>query len=310
MLAKPGMSTPTFLIVGAMRAGTTSLYQALRAHPDAYMSAVKETNFFAFENGRPDLPLDDIGVSTLARNSITSAASYLDLFTDAVGSKAIGEASPSYFFSPGAATRIRRSLPNARIVLLLRDPVDRAYSAYLRRAAVDAEPAAFLEAAENEHHGFQQGERFPHYPLLEGSTYARHLGRFQECFPKHQLWVRVFEEFWAKPDQGLAELHEFLGLEGESSSISHLNRSGIPRSPQFDRFLRGGTRVKGALKTRLPASVAAALVHLKQRIENWSMQEPSRLPAEIRSHLIRGYFSEDIAQVEQMLGRDLTSWRQ
>jgi hypothetical protein len=273
------------------------------------MASVKETNFFAFSEGKTDLPLDSRAQATLLANSITSLDKYVALFEGSGSAKASGEVSPSYLYSPGAAARIRDCLPEVKIVALLRDPVERAYSAYLRRSGVASDPGSFMTTAETEHRKFLGGERLPHYPLIAGSMYAGHLGRFLSVIPAPRLWLGIFEDFWSRPDAGFAELQSFLGIQPFQHGIPQLNRSGIPRYRPIDKFLRGGARFKGVVKSRLPAGAVRFLVNVKQRIENWSLSRPETLPLGIRTHLIERYFEEDIQKTEHMIGRDLTRWR-
>ena len=119
---KSGDILPNFFIVGAPRAGTTSLYRYLRRHPQVFMPAVKEPHFFANINPDPDqrhlFPAMDEG-------------QYVRLFRGALHYRAIGEASPSYLVTKGAAERIKARVPNAKIIMLLRDPTERAFSHYL-----------------------------------------------------------------------------------------------------------------------------------------------------------------------------------
>src|SRR5262245_16436607 len=119
----PSLPAPNFFIVGAAKAGTTSLHAYLSAHPQVFMPALKEPHYFAdfelspeFDNFMP---------------VIRDQPAYQDLFRGSQGSTAVGEASPSYLCDPAAAARIKAAIPDAKIVISLRNPVDRAYSHYL-----------------------------------------------------------------------------------------------------------------------------------------------------------------------------------
>ncbi len=115
------MTMPNFLIVGAMKCGTTALYYYLEQHPQIFMSPVKEPNFFCFE-GREGL---DSG------NSITDIAAYRGLFRGVSSERAIGEASHCYLYEPRAVERIKHYTPDARLIAILRSPIERAYSHFL-----------------------------------------------------------------------------------------------------------------------------------------------------------------------------------
>jgi hypothetical protein len=240
---------------------------------------------------------------------VISPAAYVSLFKNAEKAKAIGEVSPSYLYSPGAAERIQRRLPHSRIVILLRDPVDRAYSAYLRRAGVAADPDSFLRVAEAEHREFQEGRRLTHYPLIAGSSYAQLLAPYLQRVPDSQLWIGIFEDFWKEPVDSLGELQEFLGIDRQENGLSHLNRSGVPRYQVIDTALRTGAKAKGFVKRRFPPGAVRALVNFKQKIEDWSLKDPEQLPARIRSRLLERYFDENIRETERLIDRSLDGWR-
>lgn len=305
-----GIKLPTFIVIGAMRAGTTTLYYDLRSHSDIFMAPIKETNFFAIKDRKTDLPLTDDSAEVLISSSIDDPSAYRRLFEGAASARAVGEVSPSYLYSPMAAGRIKAALPTARIVALLRDPVDRAYSAYLRRASAAPDPESFLEVAEREQRDYELGRRSTHYPLILGGLYSLHLSAFVRLFHRSQLWLALFDDFWSSSERSYHELLDFLGVEPRGRpGESQFNRSGVPRSTRLDRFIRGGARTKAFAKRHLPPAVVRSLAHLKQRVENWSLEPPSRLPAEIRGYMIEKYFDSEIGRLEKLIDRDLGHWR-
>jgi hypothetical protein len=301
---------PTFLVIGAMRAGTTTLYYELAQHPEVHMAPVKEPNYFAIDNGTTDLPLTAEATVTMVSTSVADLEGYRQLFRGSATAKAIGEVSPSYLYSRSAATRISAALPEVQILALLRDPVDRAYSAYIRRAGAVSDPQAFLEVIESEQQALELGKPLPLYPLVLGGLYAHHLARYTKAFAPSRLWMRLYEDFWASPDRSFAQLHQFIGVSPRPPAGEvRLNRSGVPRFPALDRLIRSGSRVKGYAKRNLPPGVVRSLVDAKQKAEDWSMQPPERLPTEIRERLIDRYFESDIRRLELILGRSLDAWR-
>jgi hypothetical protein len=300
---------PTFLVIGAMRAGTTTLYYDLRSHPDVYMAPIKETNFFAIHDEKIDLPLTDESATNLISSSVGDPREYRQLFEGAAFARAVGEVSPSYLYSPSAAGRIKASLPAAQIVALLRDPVDRAYSAYLRRADAMPDPEAFLRVAETEQQDLEFGRSHTHYPLILGGLYSLHLSPYIRSFPRSRLWLGLFDDFWSSPERSYAELHDFLGIEPKAPlGDSRFNRSGVPRSARVDRIIRSGARTKAYAKRYLPPKVVRSLANMKQKVEDWSLDVPDRLPAEIRAYLIERYFGSEIGRLETMIDRDLAAW--
>src|SRR5215469_13417957 len=132
------MPWPSFFIVGAANSGTTSLYGYLKQHPDVFMPALKEPHYFA--------QVTPSHKQRHLRTIIRNQAAYLRLFHRADGCKAIGEASPSYLWDANAPYRIARAIPDAKIIILLRDPVERAYSHYLMDVREGLQDLAFAAA--------------------------------------------------------------------------------------------------------------------------------------------------------------------
>ncbi len=143
------MTLPNFLIVGAAKSGTTALYAYLRQHPQVYMSPLKEPNYFAHAGQPPQFggPRADI----LNRDVVYRRDAYEALFHDAHHATAIGEASPRYLAVPGTARRIKEQASHMRMIAILRDPVERAFSSFVMYQRDGLEPAAsLLQAIEDE----------------------------------------------------------------------------------------------------------------------------------------------------------------
>jgi hypothetical protein len=195
---------PDFLVIGAQKAGTTTLHELLRRHPDVFLPACKEVHYFSLHADRP-------------------AGWYSAHFRQARGGARCGEATPYYLFHPEAPGRIRRLLPKVRLVVLLRDPVERALSQYFHarrhgfemlglEAALEAE-AARLEGAEHElstpgatHYSHQK------HSYMSRSRYERQLEPYRTLFPAEQLLVLKSEDLFNHPERGWHQLLEFLGL--------------------------------------------------------------------------------------------------
>lgn len=137
------MILPNFLIIGAAKSGTSSIYDYLKQHPQIYMSSIKEPIFFAFEGEQIDEfgPFND---DPLAKGTLTNSATNIDdyqaLFRDVDGEKAIGEASVRYLYFSKSPNRIKKYIPEAKLIAILRNPVDRAYSHFLMNLRKQFEP--------------------------------------------------------------------------------------------------------------------------------------------------------------------------
>jgi Sulfotransferase family len=231
---------PNFFVIGSSRGGTTSLRHHLRAHPDVYVPSVAEPRFFAFEGD--ELRYTGPGDEMLRDRVITEPAAYQALFDGRTAESAVGEVSPAYLCSQTAAARIKEAAPDAKIIAVLRHPVERAISSFQRERLDGLETAPTLEDAlvleESRHRlGWSYVWRYRYRGL-----YYTHLARYFAAFPPDQIKVLGYEA-WAD-DRGrslLREVFEFLGVdpdEGMPVRAVHLNSA---RAEQPSRnALRGG----------------------------------------------------------------------
>ncbi|KON30555.1 hypothetical protein AC482_03600 [miscellaneous Crenarchaeota group-15 archaeon DG-45] len=230
---------PDFIIIGGQRCGTTSLYNNLVRHPCVAPAFQKEAHFFDVHFGR--------GISW-----------YRSLFPTVVskrwaervrgGGFATGEASPYYIFHPHAPRRIFEALPGVKLIALLRNPVDRAYSHYSARARRGVEALSFGEAVEREGERLRgeeermledEGYYSPSHRLfsyLSRGVYVDQLRRWMDLFPRDQLLVLRSEDFFADPGAELGRVTDFLGLpRWEGWEISRFN---VGRYREMDAGVR------------------------------------------------------------------------
>lgn len=212
---------PDFFIVGAQRSGTTWLYEALRAHPQVYMSAHKETHYFSQDRVRLDADL-----------VVRSESDYLALFARASAAQLCGEASPSYLWHPEAAERIYAQQPNAKIIALLRNPIDRAFSQYRMDLADGLAPVTFYDAIQRAYQRspkvYGTGELY-----VELGLYAEQVTRYVERFSRaHVLFIR-FADLAADARGVLKHVAAFLEIEAagftEDAARAH-NQAVTPRN--------------------------------------------------------------------------------
>jgi hypothetical protein len=220
---------PNFFIAGAPKSGTTSLYHYLDQHPEIYMSPVKEPNYFASEirlehfseslrpRAEQDVAplrayLDDPMREKRFGGLVTEWSDYLKLFRDAQGHKAIGEASVCYLWSDSAARNIRCTIPDARIILVLRNPVEMVFSMYLHTVRSLGKRHTFRQAIEL---GLQQrgGKIDFMHPFLDMALYHQQVKRYLETFPEEQIRIYLYQEYRADPRWMLADIFRFLNVD-------------------------------------------------------------------------------------------------
>lgn len=303
-VARPAAAAPmpTFLIIGAAKAGTTSLHAYLQQHPQAYMSPLKETNFFTFEGGEPRFGGPDGEV--FARDSVWRIDDYARLFAGRTDQIAIGEASPRYLAVEGTAARIQRCLPDVKLVAILRHPADRAFSAFSMRRRDGWEPCATLEQAiADEPRRLAEGWGGGLY--LENGFYARQLTPYYRLFDRRQIRVYLYEDLVSAPERLFEDLFEFLGIDPQfrPQTSERLNVSGTIKNP----LLRiAWTRTHGLQRMVRPLMPKPT----RQRISRFfTGREKARLPfpPDQRTRLLERY-RDDIEQLQGLIGRDLSAW--
>jgi hypothetical protein len=290
------VTMPNFFIVGAQKAGTTSLYHYLNQHPEVYMSPRKEPHFFEGMHsefrrpGRRNAPVSDL-------------AEYQALFEGASGEKAIGEASASYLFSPKAPGLIKSSVPDARLIAILRNPADRAYSNYLHCVQVGREPlGSFAEALQAEQSRMRDRWGPLWYYKHKGFYYAQ-VKRYFDTFGRDQVGVWLYEDLRNDAFGTLGEVFRFLDVDERfvpDASLEH-NPSGVPRAGKLY------TRVR-ALTARNPVLVERILpAKLRGYVKGRVLVKPPPFPPELREDLIYSY-KEDILMLQGLIDRDLSAW--
>lgn len=258
---------PTFFIIGAMRCGTTSLHSYLRSHPDIYLR-FKEPHFF---DGRFERGLDW----------------YRSLFAEAADAKAVGESTPTYMYSDLALQRMHQVVPNARLVAMLRNPVERAYSHYWMNRAREKENRSFEEAVRDEID--VESETPTHY--LEFGLYKRRLDHVHSIFGRDALHVELTEDMKRDPAETYERICRFLDVD----PLFRPPNLGQP----VNSFLTFRSVAGRRMAKRLPRP-------LKKVVGKLNAQKGAYPPMsnEMRSTLT-DYFSEPNRELEAFLERSI-----
>jgi Sulfotransferase domain len=247
---------PNFLIIGAARSGTTTLYNHLKDHPDVYLPANKrpEPHFF------------------LKATEYAQGLAYYEqrFFSAWRNQRAIGEASTSYLFGTDVPKRIRGSLRDVKLVCILRDPVERAFSSYWHTIKSGLETLSFDEAILREAErkdgmtGTAMGEIAP-FAYAERGFYHRQLSGWLSEFPRSQMKIVIFDDFVADPNKVLREIAGFIEVSPDD----------------------------------LPKRAV--------EVENRSVPDETRMLSATRRRLL-DEFREDVVALGQLLDRDLSHW--
>lgn len=298
------MTLPNFLIIGAAKSGTTALYHYLNQHPDIYMSPLKETNFFALEGTKLQYtgPGDR---EAIVQISITNRHDFEALFSQVADEHAIGEASPLYLYSERAPVLIKQYVPQVKLIAVLRDPAERAFSSFchLRRDSREPEKI-FSRSLQKERERIDLGwEHIWHYANM--GFYARQLRRYFALFKHEQIRVYLYEDFVSGQLDVLNDIFSFLGVDPcfiPNTETRH-NESLIMRSESLGMFLDRPSIASRMLKPVLPKIVRRRLVNFGKKM---NVLRP-KLDPNVRAELVSIY-REDILELQDLIGRDLSAW--
>jgi hypothetical protein len=295
---------PTFLIIGGARCGTTVLFEYLDQHPEVFTCEPKEPHFLAFAGTATTFkgPGDEI----INARSITDFKAYEKLFAAAGTAKAIGEGSVTTLYYREAIANIRRYVPSARLICILRNPMDRALSAFSYMRSRMFEPLeSFEEALAAEDGRIAAGwQHLFHYK--RGGLYYEQLARFFDAFGREQIQVILYDDLIKDSLDVVRRCLSFIGVDAGllPTRLPIPLASGEPRSPRLQRLLVYLAPAKYAVERWLPQS-------LQNRIRTAvnSNLVPHRMQPGTRRQLSEE-FGDDIVRLEKLIDRDLSHWLQ
>lgn len=297
---------PNFLIIGAAKSGTTSLYHYLRQHPDVFMPAVKEPRFFAYAEDPPPMKGPGDARTNEAAGAVYTLDAYRQLFAAASTETAVGEASPNYLYSATAPRLIREHIPDAQLIAILRNPVERAYSHFLHLVRSGREPLRNFEAAlDAEPERIAAGWEWSwHYRRM--GCYGEQLMRYLEHVDREQLTVHLFEDFKADPVALAQDIFHGLGVDEAfvPDTSMRYEKSGVPKNDRFQRFLLNPDHwIRRLSRYLVPESVRERLLI---RMKNVNLEKPPLEP-DVRERLTAAY-RDDVLRLQDLIDRDLSAW--
>jgi hypothetical protein len=284
---------PNLFIAGAPRCGTSSLHSYLQGIPGIFMSRIKEPNYFSRVV---------IGDRHPMVKPIRNQDRYLRLFDEAGDAKIIGEATPFYLEDPEAPKLIHDKVPEAKVILSLRDPVERLYSHYLMMRNNRRTMGSFMQEIER---GLaHQGERDMAVLAPTTGLYSRQVARYLRIFGEDRVYVLILEEWARDVPRALAHILKFLGVDHDCGEFAEppQRRYAEARGPVV-RYLFGNRTISRATEAMIP-------YRLRKLIRNAFLVKRTPKPVmddEARNFLVQ-YYREDVRRLELLLGRRLP-WR-
>ena len=292
---------PNFIGIGAYKSGTTWLFKCLEDHPDIFVAEVKETNFFAYYD-----PIDD------------RINDYEEHFKGSEKFKAIGEISNMYLSSEVAPQRIKKFIPDVKLFVSLRNPVDQVYSHYWHLNKQNFHKGRSVDLPKNFEDALKKYENL----LLDNAKYSKHLSNWLKYFNKDQLTIIFYDDIVKNPERVISSLYSYVDVDSsfipQSLSVRGYSvRSGRSPRKQYLEPIRKclynflnlkvyyplkqivGVKNAGILKEKLRARYFYESLFFKEGYP--------KIKASTHSRLIE-YFSDDIKDLEKLTGRDLSHW--
>ena len=289
---------PDFFIVGAPKCGTTAMNDYLKQHPDIFIPDVKELQFFGTDLDlvRPEMSREE----------------YLSHFCSARNEKRIGEASVLYLCSERAAQEIKEFNPLAKIIIMLRNPVDMIYALHSQLVYNGNEDITDFQAALDAEDDRRRGLRIPHSATVikvlfyqEMAEYSRQIKRYLDVFGKDQVHIIIYDDFKQDTAKVYRQALEFLQVDPNVQiNFNVINPNKTARWPSLHKFMysRRGSWIRTAVRRLFPRSI----IKYYKFLNRVYVQRQSMDPA-LRKRLQRG-LTPEVERLSELLGRDLTYW--
>jgi len=278
---------PNFFIVGAPKAGTTTLYEYLNKIPGIYMSPVKEPKYFSSR----------ISKKIFLLKPITNKNEYLKLFENVKNEKIIGEASPGYLADPDAPKLIYKVSPNAKILISLRDPIERLFSNYLMQLRNGRLKLSFHDEIQR---SFKKKNDTEPFLMLEFSLYSENVKRYLDIFGSKQVKIIIFEQWIKDSRHTLEEILNFLDLNYQIHEFEKEDQNPyvVPRGRLGKHILASPLIRKISQKTILPSK----RMSLRKLIVK--KQPKPTIDVNDKNTLMK-FYNDDVKKLEKILGKKL-----
>jgi len=284
---------PDFIIIGAQKSGTTALWKCLRKHPEIFMPEEKEINYFKSDENNYAKGIDW----------------YAGFFKDSKDEKSIGEASPRYLFYPDVAEKIHRFNKDIKLICILRNPVDRAYSHYWHNVRDGLEDLSFKEAVDREKERIKESDyNYRAYSYISRGFYYDQIRHFLDYFDITQIHFIIFEELIKHPAEIIEKTLEYLNVDTSFiPKMDHVNQASALKYPLIYRRIRSKSDyMLDIVREKTSYAIRDKISRLLRKIFTNKGKYP-RIDPKLRKYLER-IFNEKNRMLSQLLNKDLDIW--
>lgn len=288
------MNKPNFFIVGTPKAGTTSLYYYLEEHPEIYVSPIKETNYFSY---------NDIKRQGLyyAEEHVRTPEDYAAQFAGVKSEKAVGEASVSYLFYPDVPGKIKAFNPDARIIMVLRNPIDRGFSHYLMDKRLGFVKRSLEDIVHRKKNDKVEELHYQQYISL--GCYYEQVKRYLDVFGKDKVMIILYEDVTKDIAGVVKRIYTFLGVDnnyiaatGEQHNVFLAPKNAfIEKLYALKAFRKFATKIFGK--------------KLQDSIKNiFFAKEKKPVLSPVLKNEMREIFKDDILKTSKLINADISHW--
>lgn len=284
---------PNFIIIGSPKCGTTSLFKYLSQHPKIEFSDRKEPKFFCWKDLDLNFSGNSLVLNQIRVTTVQDRQEYLDLFKNKTADF-IGEGSVDYFHSRNTAEKIFDFNPNMKLILILRNPIDRAYSDWKHNVKMGYENIKVFRNAIKAITKRKKNNGVPYFDYLHKGNYASHLKEYLSYFGHDKVLVLFFEDFQKDPGKTCNEILHFLG---EKKSFDFNTEIVFTKSGEVYRYYKIN-------------SLAKKITSLNKRTGD-KIRSVNRIPEKISMKdrfFLTDYYRQEIKELEAILDKDLAHW--
>ena len=301
---------PDFLIIGAGKCGTTSLYMYLKQHPEIFVPRIKEPNFYGYENRSPEDFGEGLAMKTHFIESVTQFPAYIDLFKDASPGQVKGEMSNTYMYHEQAPRRIKHYNPDMKLIAILRQPAGRLYSRYLHLARENRLPSNDFSDVKNKNSIWWRRN-----DLVKEGFYFKNLSPYFKMFPRENIKIYLYEDLNERAADVLRDIFHFLNVNSDFQPdlTTRFNQSGIIKNKILNSIYGQKGLVTTGLKRLFPTSLVERLKQnslVQKALNNLrgkNLRKPKPDP-DVWNWLTRDVYGDDIRKLQELIGKDLSHW--